>query len=887
MTSIIIKTLSVIWTLIIFGLSTSPFSADYVKKDSLNIYESKLYYDYDNKIMKHDYYNYGFYEVVDYKEHIKYKVCGETCEAGRFYEDMPYYYKKSGETNPVVRTDKHTYYFNNDNVNKITYDNISISITNINPMNSLLFNPKEFNCPEPVCSVIMDLVIVIDESGSILNKEFDIIRSFINSIVDSYELGADKIQIGVVGFAEKSKIISKLSYNKNNIKTKVNAIDQAKGNTCIQCGLETARIMLENIPKARKNLNPTQVIILMSDGEANKPVKNDSNYYKNTNCYSYDCPLDICKTIDGHLSRSCKDMCNTETARKKNFDNPSQVYYNNNKCYRKVNNKSSYAKIKTSVYPNNSICYNNKLYPTECCASRISDFCCNTKYIGTCEGGTYITDSISKETKKITDAGIKTVGIAVRDASINQFKEFTLNIYYIKNFKELKTIIDGLTSEICKMNDYNDGCKNCNGICKCKGICECPVCDNKGSCFRESCKVIEGQTAGCKSEEIQCLYNGECYDLIRNNSDDMCCKYNNVNCEESDKCYTYGCSYYSGCYKQKVDCNSSNGCIIDSCDPDVGCVHTPVECGENEICIPTGPNPGDYECKTSCDGVSSCGEDNACGSWDCINGKCRFVTNCDYNIKCKIYKGCELNISDNSAICKYEDVTCDYIDECTESYCDVNTGYCTYYNKTCETDLFCKETVCDPEKGCILKDKNIEQDEPCVVKTCNEDYKRIDREYLCVSNNKCDISRCNIILNECEIIEETCDNYTDSRNCYIYYCDREEQKCKKEMMNITDKCHECLSIYYLEGFIDNEPEECVVLGLTSKEFTIGISGIAIVGIVIAAIIGVAIISIQGTKMTKDLINRSKQAAIDNVTNNPFYKSKEKEFNNIIYEGNNY
>ena len=52
----------------------------------------------------------------------------------------------------------------------------------------------------------MDIVFVIDASGSIRRERFQIVKDFVKDIVDEMEIGSDKTRVGVVSWSDNAKL---------------------------------------------------------------------------------------------------------------------------------------------------------------------------------------------------------------------------------------------------------------------------------------------------------------------------------------------------------------------------------------------------------------------------------------------------------------------------------------------------------------------------------------------------------------------------------------------------------------------------------------------------------------------------------------------------------
>lgn len=111
-----------------------------------------------------------------------------------------------------------------------------------------------------------DLVLVLDESGSIDSAEFSQLRAFADDVVEAVAddgLFANGGRVGVVGFASGSETVIALNADETTVRNAIAANPQSGGGTCIACGLNAANTMLGADDPARN-----QLVIVVTDGNA-------------------------------------------------------------------------------------------------------------------------------------------------------------------------------------------------------------------------------------------------------------------------------------------------------------------------------------------------------------------------------------------------------------------------------------------------------------------------------------------------------------------------------------------------------------------------------------------------------------------------------------------
>ena len=112
-----------------------------------------------------------------------------------------------------------------------------------------------------------DLVLVLDESGSISSTEFGQLKSFASSVVTA--VAADGLftnggKIGVVGFASGSETVIGLSASQAAVQAEITGNPQSGGTTCISCGLNQASSVMGPDDPSRN-----QLVIVITDGQPN------------------------------------------------------------------------------------------------------------------------------------------------------------------------------------------------------------------------------------------------------------------------------------------------------------------------------------------------------------------------------------------------------------------------------------------------------------------------------------------------------------------------------------------------------------------------------------------------------------------------------------------
>ena len=133
--------------------------------------------------------------------------------------------------------------------------------------------------PAPRCLALVDLVLVLDRSGSVLPQQDDIKR-FADQVLSQFELDEASTLFGLVTFADAARIDTPLTDDRDQV-TDAIANYNAEGGTCISCGIDAARDVLTDSPKSRTNKGTAnydervrKIIFLVTDGDQTKGCRN-------------------------------------------------------------------------------------------------------------------------------------------------------------------------------------------------------------------------------------------------------------------------------------------------------------------------------------------------------------------------------------------------------------------------------------------------------------------------------------------------------------------------------------------------------------------------------------------------------------------------------------
>ena len=112
----------------------------------------------------------------------------------------------------------------------------------------------------------MELVFIIDASGSVTKKNFNKTLSFIQKVVTNLQIASDKTRVAVIRFSSNAKVAFGLGAH-NSVASLTNAMSKIKytgGGTSTSTALDLARkVVFKN---SRKNV--PKVLVLVTDGRS-------------------------------------------------------------------------------------------------------------------------------------------------------------------------------------------------------------------------------------------------------------------------------------------------------------------------------------------------------------------------------------------------------------------------------------------------------------------------------------------------------------------------------------------------------------------------------------------------------------------------------------------
>lgn len=132
-------------------------------------------------------------------------------------------------------------------------------------------------------ATVADIVFIVDESTSIGNKNFQLVRSFLNSIVSGLEVGLTNIRVGIATYNDTTTARAYLNtfHNKEEILRFIKNLPYNRGGTKTGAALDFARKEIFIEQKGRRK-GVQQVAVVITDGESQDDVTDQAKLLRRT-----------------------------------------------------------------------------------------------------------------------------------------------------------------------------------------------------------------------------------------------------------------------------------------------------------------------------------------------------------------------------------------------------------------------------------------------------------------------------------------------------------------------------------------------------------------------------------------------------------------------------
>mmetsp|Transcript_64622 Transcript_64622/g.173035 ORF Transcript_64622/g.173035 Transcript_64622/m.173035 type:complete len:1004 (-) Transcript_64622:16-3027(-) len=135
------------------------------------------------------------------------------------------------------------------------------------PLNGLRYQRQGCNknaCPpDPVCSAKMDIVFVVDASGSWTEKGYKVVKDFLAGLVSRYQFGKQNVKMAVVEFSKEAFVVQTMTFDQKAMLSAVSGkLQFRRGLTDMAKGLLAAeKVLLDGRKDAQSE------VIVITDGK--------------------------------------------------------------------------------------------------------------------------------------------------------------------------------------------------------------------------------------------------------------------------------------------------------------------------------------------------------------------------------------------------------------------------------------------------------------------------------------------------------------------------------------------------------------------------------------------------------------------------------------------
>ena len=633
---------------------------------------------------------------------------------------------------------------------KLTIDPSSVKVNDVS-YDSDKFSSGDLKCPVPTCKTFADLIFVVDNSGSLNNKEWNQQISFVKTVQKSFTLGSDATYTSLISFRAPYE---KCSGSYEDFCEEKRKPDYRKGET-IESLFGPIYIKEEFDPAWR----PTA-----------------------------DCKFEkYCWGPESEKFTLHYDLTGADAPGKK-IDRPDDgntcQYYGLVEAMRVLDN----SKRKDMNPPPQ---------PIVIVVTDGFDMCPNR------------TKDAAKKLIDVYGALVIEVGVGLECRYDEEYlKGIASNLagkpayVSVDDYASITKIIDDIVAPVCD-GFSSSGCSNdCHGFCGC-GQCFCPDCDeSQDSCFESTCTAHDGTASGCVLKEDPCSKEEDKCTLWTcdgKKPKDQRCSYTNVTCgaEDLKKCQNVKCHKIGGCSEivsndnmcdkgnrceewkctgkgedgcERVsvkDCSDPRPCIVSSCDPTTG------QCISTDTC-----KQYENECFTAVCGMNGCefanktkhDEDACIASMTCVNET-------GWRVVKKTPEYCKEQAEKNN-----EDILCKLFS------CDAEKGGCV---STVNTE--CNADVCTAEKEAECQSQLKHTETACMRTHCETvaGLPVCKNEMVeCESEGPCTVGYCDMETGTCKSkeVENPYGNTLDDNLCFEVFCNSVTNRYEVRPTQVKENC---------------------------------------------------------------------------------------------------
>lgn len=119
-----------------------------------------------------------------------------------------------------------------------------------------------------------DMIFMVDGSSSITPNQYDSMKRFMSSLVNTTHVGRDHVRFGAIIYSDKPKAVFTLDdyTTPKEVRSAIANLEQPGGNTFTGEGLTFARQYFDQQYGGRRERNVTQILFVITDGQASDHI---------------------------------------------------------------------------------------------------------------------------------------------------------------------------------------------------------------------------------------------------------------------------------------------------------------------------------------------------------------------------------------------------------------------------------------------------------------------------------------------------------------------------------------------------------------------------------------------------------------------------------------
>uniref|UniRef100_A0A3Q2Y9S9 VWFA domain-containing protein n=1 Tax=Hippocampus comes TaxID=109280 RepID=A0A3Q2Y9S9_HIPCM len=127
-----------------------------------------------------------------------------------------------------------------------------------------------------------DLIFLLDQSGSISQRDYTIMKNFTTQLVGSFKVSQDLVRVGLAQFSDifQHEFYLNQFFTHESVIKRIMALNQRGGGTLIGLALDAIRSHFEESNGCRRSAGVSQNLVLITDGESQDEVQDAADHLR-------------------------------------------------------------------------------------------------------------------------------------------------------------------------------------------------------------------------------------------------------------------------------------------------------------------------------------------------------------------------------------------------------------------------------------------------------------------------------------------------------------------------------------------------------------------------------------------------------------------------------